>query len=233
MLGYTPIFSKIVDSSLWSEPDYVVKVFITMLAKKDRDNVCRGSAYNIAQWSRKTEAEVLDALKILSSPDTKRLEPQPFDGRRIEKVEDGWVILNGKFYQNMMVAINHRAAKAKWAAENRQSRSITPDDSQTMSNNVSESKARGLRFQKPTQAELESEGLSTIEAAKFLNFYESKGWKVGKNQMVSWKSAVSGWKLRSPGYSGANNSPPVAPAISNGKRLTKQQEQEILNEVQQ
>jgi hypothetical protein len=83
---YTPIFSKIVDSSLWSEPDYVVKVFLTMLAKKDKDFVVRGNAYNISQWAKKTEEETIKALKILAAPDTQRIEKQPFEGRRIEKV---------------------------------------------------------------------------------------------------------------------------------------------------
>ncbi len=82
-----------------------------MLAKKDRDNVCRGSAFNIASWSKKTEAEVLEALKVLASPDTKRLEPQPFDGRRIEKVDDGWLILNGETYQKLMKDANRRIYK--------------------------------------------------------------------------------------------------------------------------
>jgi hypothetical protein len=109
---YTPLFSKIVDSSLWAEPDYVVKVFLTMLAKKDRDNVVRGNAYNIAQWAKKTEKEALEALKILSSPDKRRLEPQPHEGRRVERVEEGWLILNGKYYQEQMSVINRRAQKA-------------------------------------------------------------------------------------------------------------------------
>lgn len=110
---YTPLFSKIVDSSLWCEPDHVVKVFLTMLAKKDRDNVVRANAFTIASWTKnKTEVEVLDALKILAEPDTKRIEAQPFDGRRIERVEDGWLLLNGKYYQNLMGIINRRAQKA-------------------------------------------------------------------------------------------------------------------------
>lgn len=36
-----------------------------------------------------------------------------------------------------------------------------------------------------------------IESSNFINFYESKGWKVGKNQMKSWKSAVDGTWARS------------------------------------
>ena len=33
-------------------------------------------------------------------------------------------------------------------------------------------------------------------ADRFVNFYESKGWMVGKNKMKSWKAAVSGWLAR-------------------------------------
>lgn len=119
MNTWAPLFSRIVDSSLWLEPDYVVKVFLTMMAKKDADMVVRGSAFNISQWAKKSEQETLDALKILSSPDTKRIEPQPFEGRRIQRVEDGWLILNGKLYRDLMVAENERARKRRWAAQKR------------------------------------------------------------------------------------------------------------------
>lgn len=112
MHTWTPLFSKIVDSSIWSEPDHVVKVFLTMLAKKDFDFIVRGSAYNISCWAKKTEAETIDALKVLCSADTKRLEPQPFDGRRLEKVEGGYRILNGQYYHDLMRSANRRDYKA-------------------------------------------------------------------------------------------------------------------------
>ncbi len=117
---FAPIFSKIVDSSLWDEPDHVVKVFLTMLAKKDMDHVVRGNAYNISKWSRKTEQEVLDALKRLSSPDTKRIEKQPHEGRRIKKVEDGWLVLNGANYRKLAQEVSERVRKARWAATKRE-----------------------------------------------------------------------------------------------------------------
>lgn len=116
---YVPVFAKIVDSSLWSEPDFVVKVFITMLVKKDKDGVVRANAFNIAQWSRKSEEEVLKALKVLSSPDKRRIEPQANDGRRIQRVEDGWLILNAGFYQDLMRQANRREYQRKKQAEYR------------------------------------------------------------------------------------------------------------------
>jgi hypothetical protein len=55
------------------------------------------------------------------------------------------------------------------------------------------------RFIKPTSQEVfdymvENEfEFAKIESDKFVNFYDSKGWKVGKTPMVSWKSAVANW----------------------------------------
>jgi hypothetical protein len=123
MNTWTPIFSKIVDSSVWSEPDYVCKVFVTMLALKDSDQVVRHTAFALGRkcWPLDSgaEARVLDALKILSSPDKRRIEPQPHEGRRIQKVEDGWFILNGQQYEDMMRSINRRNYKTSKQAEYR------------------------------------------------------------------------------------------------------------------
>lgn len=55
------------------------------------------------------------------------------------------------------------------------------------------------RFAPPTPTDVENyateKGL-TIDADKFCDFYESKGWMVGKNKMKDWKAAVRGWCSR-------------------------------------
>lgn len=94
-----------------------------MLALKDADQVVRYNAFGLAQRAHKTEEEVLKALKLLSSPDKKRLEPQPFDGRRIQKVDGGWLILNGQSYEDLMRSINRKAYKAKKQREYRSKKS--------------------------------------------------------------------------------------------------------------
>lgn len=119
---YVPLFSEIVDSSLWLEEDMICKVFLTMLAKSDRDHIVRGTALAIARWSNKTEAEVLRALEVLASPDKQRLEPQPFEGRRIERVEEGWLLLNGAKYQARMQDYNRRVYNANAQRESRERR---------------------------------------------------------------------------------------------------------------
>lgn len=97
--SWSPLWSGIVMSSLWDEDDYVIKIFITMLALKDSDHICRSSVYQLHKVTGKSQEQVMEALKILSSPDQRRQDHQEFEGRRIEAVEEGWLILNGEKYR--------------------------------------------------------------------------------------------------------------------------------------
>lgn len=91
-----------------------------MLALKESDHVVRLTAYQLHRRANITEKEVIDGLKVLSSPDKRRMEPQPFDGRRIKKVEDGWLILNGQKYEDLMRLLSRRAYNARKQAEYRE-----------------------------------------------------------------------------------------------------------------
>ena len=47
------------------------------------------------------------------------------------------------------------------------------------------------------QAYCKDKGLPTNECENFIDYYSSNGWKVGKNKMVNWRSALSHWIRRS------------------------------------
>jgi hypothetical protein len=55
------------------------------------------------------------------------------------------------------------------------------------------------RFTKPDAEELKLEsakiGLPAGELVKFVNYYESNGWKVGRNPMKSWRHALANWNV--------------------------------------
>ena len=56
------------------------------------------------------------------------------------------------------------------------------------------------RFKKPTIEEVLGyciERSNSVEGNKFYNFYESNGWKVGKNPMKDWKACVRTWESNS------------------------------------
>lgn len=75
---------------------------------------------------------------------------------------------------------------------------LIPDVKEPVANAPVEQKKR---FTPPTISEIscqmESKGLpldqADREADKFFNFYESKGWMVGKNKMKIWKASVNTW----------------------------------------
>lgn len=123
-MRYAPLFSGITDSSLWEEPLHVRVLFITMFANKQPDHVVYADVWRLRKWSNLTYEETEDALKILESPDARR-PGQEFEGRRIEKVEGGWLVLNGQKYEDLMRKLNERARKAKWAREQREKARIT------------------------------------------------------------------------------------------------------------
>jgi hypothetical protein len=173
-----------------------------MLAKKDSDEIVRGSAFNIASWAKKSEREVLDALKILSSPDTKRLEPQPFEGRRIEKVEEGWRLLNGEKYQKEMQRINARRRKTEQQAQYRLEQNQM--ENAAANGDPPPASIPGGRsvFAKPAVLDVKAcmmeRGLSQEQAQdlaeRFVAHYDSNGWKIGgRAPMKSWPAAVTTW----------------------------------------
>ena len=60
-------------------------------------------------------------------------------------------------------------------------------------------KRRRTPFVKPTVEEVHAycrERQSTVRAEAFVDFYESKGWMVGKSPMKDWKAAVRTWEQK-------------------------------------
>lgn len=66
------------------------------------------------------------------------------------------------------------------------------------------------QFKAPSVAEVKLQsakvGLPDLEAEKFWNYYESNGWRVGRNPMRSWTHALVNWKNNLPNYGHANGS---------------------------
>lgn len=109
--SWSPLFDSIVYSSLWDEPYYVRILFLTMLAIKDRDHIVRRNAYALRKLANITDEEIMLALEVLKMPDTRRGEHQEFEGRRIKEVKEGWLILNGEKYRELLITAKKREQK--------------------------------------------------------------------------------------------------------------------------
>ena len=89
-----------------------------MLVLKDRDQVVNCSVPGLADFARVSLDACEAALKKLSSPD-KYSRSEEFDGRRIEKVDGGWKILNGQKYRDKLSLEERREYKRVKAIEYR------------------------------------------------------------------------------------------------------------------
>jgi hypothetical protein len=98
MSGYTKLFSTILASTVWREPNHVRIVWITLLAMADRDGVAEGSIPGVADFARVSIDDCRDALNRLADPD-RDSRSQDFEGRRIEPIAGGWLLLNHAKYR--------------------------------------------------------------------------------------------------------------------------------------
>lgn len=67
-----------------------------------------------------------------------------------------------------------------------------------INNNSLNNKGRAI-FKSPSLSEVSAyceERGNSVDPESFINFYESKGWMIGKNKMKDWKAAVRTWEKR-------------------------------------
>lgn len=96
---YNKLFTKILDSSVWLEADATRLVWITFLAAMDEDGfVPFSAAGNVSVRARVSLEAAEEAIAILEAPDSKN-PAQEHEGRRIERVPYGWMVLNADKYR--------------------------------------------------------------------------------------------------------------------------------------
>jgi hypothetical protein len=100
-LPFVPLFPQILDSSIWLQDHATLRVWITLLASADDSHVADFSTIrNLAHRARVTFDECAVAVRILEGPDP-HSAIAAHEGRRIERVNGGWKILNGDLYDAM------------------------------------------------------------------------------------------------------------------------------------
>ena len=116
----------------------------------------------------------------------------------IQLKEDGNVSV--AWFDNHLAGLKGKSAQL---SENAKSRWKNPNPMQKHTKSKAERKRDRKKdiFIPPTPIELEKyfferiqiRDLAHKESNKFFNFYESKGWMVGKNKMKDWKASCRNW----------------------------------------
>lgn len=85
---------------------------------------------------------------------------------------------------------------------------------------------RNARFTPPdidsVSAFIAENGYTSVDPQRFIDYYESNGWKVGKNPMKDWKAAVRGWASRD--SSRQNEAVKNNPALNYAQRTYTEEE---------
>jgi hypothetical protein len=156
---YNKLFTKILDSSIWLEDHATVRVWITLLASMDQDGMCQyASGTNLARRANVTVEEAASAVKTLQAPDPHSSDPD-HEGRRIERVPGGWIVLNASKYRSIVSAAESRR-RAKERQQNfRDRKKAKRDESVTKRDEGVERNAHVTQSEAGTEAEAEAVSL--------------------------------------------------------------------------
>ena len=93
----------------------------------------------------------------------------------------------------------NRAGKKAEPETNEENSAIEPQPEEKPAQEIQPEKPKRKNFVKPTVEEIAAfckEKKYTVSAQQFFNYYESNGWKIGRNAMKSWQAAVQNWNTR-------------------------------------
>jgi len=111
-MSYTKLFSSIVTSTIWTEDANTCKVWVTMLAIADKNGEVHASIPGLAQIAGMALSDTEAAITKFLSPD-KYSRTSDDEGRRIEPIDGGWVLLNHAKYRSMASKDEEKIATAK------------------------------------------------------------------------------------------------------------------------
>jgi len=115
---YCKLASGIILSTIWREDDHTRILWITMLAVKDRHHRVLASLPGLAAVANIPIESCKLGLQKLSDPD-EYSRTKDHQGRRIEAIDGGWLVLNGEKYRNYMSKAERNEYQRALMAERR------------------------------------------------------------------------------------------------------------------
>jgi hypothetical protein len=141
-VGFTKIRASMLDSTVWQLGKDARLLWLTMLLKKDRDQVVRAAVPGLAHAARLTVEETVAALEELGRAD-EFSQSKEYGGRRILPVDGGWFVVNGEKYRDY----------------------LTPDDRREY-NRLKQREYRAVRKKKKEQARVEGATAAVMDNLK-------------------------------------------------------------------
>jgi hypothetical protein len=211
---YGKVFAQILDSSI--ADDYLTRfVFEDFIVLADADGVVDMTQEAMSRRTNVPIEIIQRAIVRLEAPDPRSRNPAE-QGRRIVRLDEhrdwGWRIVNHAHYRGLRTDVDRRDYMRYYMRERRKGESVNTKANKSLreltpasasvyaSESVLGESRGGSRFQRPTVEQVREHCSAkgyTFDPEAFVAFYESKGWRIGKEPMKSWRAACVTWHKRS------------------------------------
>ena len=214
--GYFPLWRKIEDWGWWKNGN-TMRVFLQLLLranfkpgdylghKIDTGQVVTGRK-SLSVLLGLTERQVRTALSHLKATNEITI-----------KNCNKFSIITIIKYKEYLIAPSEKSGRSP--AEVRQPTTSNNDNNDKNDNNrYIRGKPQPTPFKQPSLEEVEGYCVANkynVSAARFIDFYTSKGWMIGKNKMKDWQAAVRTWaRNKKPAYQPPKEPEPIRPEIT-------------------
>lgn len=130
-INYTILKSSIINSSIWNEDAETCKVWITMLAMRNKDGEIFASLGGLAHQARIEPEKTRQAIRKFLMPEADSSSRD--DGRRLVEIPGGWKLLNHEKIQEEAKQASKNAYMAEYMRKKRKREKIVkslPDGGQ-------------------------------------------------------------------------------------------------------
>lgn len=205
--GWVKTYRSLMDKGYYTDSQ-AVHLWIHIIFKanhSEKEFMWNGSIINVKRGSFVTGRKRLSAETGIAESKIYRLLKLFESERQIEQQTNNRnsmiTILNYDQYQSSEQQMNNKRTTSEQPVNTNKELKHSENDKELK-------REKRKRFTPPLFVDVQKRMMNTNlknhlsqsraeeEAEKFINFYTSNGWKVGKNKMVSWESAVSNWLMR-------------------------------------
>ena len=163
-----------------------------------------GSLQYLADWTNSTKRGVLKNLKALTDAGLIAKEETTINGVKFCTYH------RTKFTEGMEQSSPGHRTKFTEGMEQSSPNNLTDNSINNLPNKKSVPDKPAARFVKPTLEEVTAycqERKNRVNPERFLDYYNSNGWKVGRNPMKDWKATVRNWEKNETSRSAAKAEP--------------------------
>lgn len=191
-----------------------IAVYVALCRHADGDQKCFPSQELLAEEIKVSKRTIIKILKQFEKHKIIEITKERYNGKWINNTY--WLLDKSEWvYPSEIVSLGNQVQKMTQPSANNDKNQVQPVH--TNNTHINNTHNKGGAFSPPSLLEVKNycdERKNNVDAENFINFYESKGWVVGKTKMKSWRAAVRTWEGRDKKVD--NNEEFITPSYAKG-----------------